>query len=681
MSKLFDEKKFRESLPPEMLKEKRWVRYFLSPRPEGGTAKIPLGSHSDPSTWSSFDEAVKAIENDQQGLGYNFLGGEIHGLDIDHCRNPKTHQICNEAMLLLSRLPTWAEFSVSGQGIHVLFKGNVRGKQLTETCLQFWHKDKCPRFFAMTCDMVGEAFIGLRDVGGDFNFVFAQARHISAKIREELEKVDNEQWKNLPAEREVVEPVTREKSKTKTRKVVADFDLKDFLSFYSLEIDNETDNELGHCVRITTCPFKGSAHVGQNSTSTNFIFPTKDGGLAFHCQSTGCADYGAADAIKKLAKDHEPYPHPIYENTSADKEPYKVTLSSKPYDVISDEALQWLIEDYLPLASEVYLFAPKGRGKTKVCDYFNVLVNQLGKRVLRFNLEDMPSQILKPGLHAAGGNLKLTEWMEPNAAASKDGKEYPTRIDFSQEPHVAALKDYILSFGDVGLVIIEPINNYKGKAKAISEDDMRPIHTNIAQCALDCNVCILVVSHTNRKKDVDVLEKSHGAGSGPNVARVNLFLDKNPNDPEERVLTDAGSNVKVGPSKVFKIVEQPPFELGQVTHKKIAIAVLDRHDDTITAQEMLEDTESTKQTVSRDIGAFLAEFMTGKGELLKDAVVKAAMQQDRNWTLANIEKVFSRRMKKHGSQSRTQGGGKNKQTYWSLDNKTPLPFDSPTKEK
>ncbi len=89
---LFNEKKFRESLPPEMLKEKRWVRYFLSPKPEGGTAKIPLGSHSDPSTWSSFDECVAAIENDQQGLGYNFLGGQIHGLDIDHCRNPKTRQ-------------------------------------------------------------------------------------------------------------------------------------------------------------------------------------------------------------------------------------------------------------------------------------------------------------------------------------------------------------------------------------------------------------------------------------------------------------------------------------------------------------------------------------------------------------------------------------------------------------
>ena len=69
-------------------------------------------------------------------------------------------------MRLLSRLSSWSEFSVSGQGIHVLFKGNVRGKQLNHQCLQFWNSKSAPRFFALTCDMVGEAFTTLKDVGG-----------------------------------------------------------------------------------------------------------------------------------------------------------------------------------------------------------------------------------------------------------------------------------------------------------------------------------------------------------------------------------------------------------------------------------------------------------------------------------------------------------------------------------
>ena len=68
---------------------------------------------------------------------------------------------------------------------------------------------------------------------------------------------------------------------------------------------------------MTTCPIKGSPHVGQNSTSTNFILST-DGGLGFHCQSTGCVEYSVAEVIKKLAEDHGPYPKPIYEEKQAD---------------------------------------------------------------------------------------------------------------------------------------------------------------------------------------------------------------------------------------------------------------------------------------------------------------------------------------------------------------------------
>ena len=74
--------------------------------------------------------------------------------------------------------------------------------------------------------MVGPAFTTLRDIGDDFNLVFATAAHTSAKIREELKGVDYEQWAKLPEERERTEVVTRENSKTKTRKVVEGFELK-----------------------------------------------------------------------------------------------------------------------------------------------------------------------------------------------------------------------------------------------------------------------------------------------------------------------------------------------------------------------------------------------------------------------------------------------------------------------
>ena len=474
-----------------MLAAKRWMRFFLKPKADGrGTSKIPLGDHGKPETWDTFENCVAALEKDQ-GLGYAFFGGEIQALDVDHCRHPKTGQLCNEAMVLLSRIPSWAEHSVSGCGIHIFFKGNVRGKQLTETCLQFWNSRNSPRFFALTCDMVGPAFSAIKDIGEEFNYCFATARHISAKIREELATVDPEQYAALPVERGPVETVGREKAKHKTRKVAAGFDIKDFLAFYGLRIDNEADNDLGHCIRLTTCPLKGEAHAGHNSTTCNFIYPCKDGGLAYHCQSTGCVEYGIKEVLEALVKDKGPYPKDIYEEKQPTDNGYKIEICSHRASTIKSETWEWVVTGYLPKGAEVHLFAGKGRGKTKVCNYFNKLANDQGMRVIRFDMEDHEASILKPTMYAAGCNLELTEVVDRAALASKDGKQMPTSIDFSKPEFVVALEELVKKFGDVGLVIIEPINNYKGRSKAISEDDMRPIHTALATLAEKLDICIL----------------------------------------------------------------------------------------------------------------------------------------------------------------------------------------------
>jgi len=361
---------------------------------------------------------------------------------------------------------------------------------------------------------------------------------------------------------------------------------------------------------------------------------------------------------------------------------YKIEITSHKASTIKSETWEWVVTGYLPKGAEVYFFASKGRGKTKVCNYFNKLANDQGLRVIRFNMEDHEASILKPNLYASGCNLDLTEVVDRTVFALQADKKLPTSIDFSQPAVIDGLKKFITSFGDVGLVIIEPINNYKGKSKAISEDDMRPIHTALATLAEELKICVLAVSHTNRKHDVDIQEKAHGAGSGINVARVNLYLDKDPDgDADERILADAGSNIKVGPSQVFKIVEQPPFELDGVTHKEIAIALFDRETDT-SAQDLLEHGESpARQSQARDIGVWLVEYLTGKGELRKDVVVGAAKQFNKDWSEDNIAKVFNRRMKKT-SNSRTEGGGKNKVTFWSVGKKeqTPIRFDG-EKEK
>jgi hypothetical protein len=535
---LFSKANFIVNFPFELRKEKRWVRYFLKDKPEGGTAKIPLGNHSDPATWSSFDECVAALEpGKEQGIGYCFLGGEIHALDIDHCRNPKTGEICPEAMLLLSRLQSWAEYSVSGQGIHVFFKGNVRGKQLTETCLQYWNPKNSPRFFALTCDMVGEAFKAIKDVGDEFNYIFATARHISAKIREELKEVDYEQWAALPQEREPVEK-QREKSKTKSRKLHPDFNLEDFLKFYGLEVDNVANNSVGKCYRLTSCPIKGEKHVGQNSTTTNFILST-DGGLGFHCQSTGCVEWSVAEVIKKLADDKEPYPGNIY---VAEKKQPEVgliyTLSS--LDEVEETSLSWLWPGFLPDNQLVHFAGASSEGKSPVTldiiartttgeEWPDGTSNPLGPRsVILMAGEDDMSDTVKPRLRVVGADMSKIKLF--NVTAKRDDKE--TDLAAALDRDYQGLVDAARSLDDLALIVIDPITNYLGRQSMNKEEDIRGnISMPLKGLAQDKCACIITVGHLNKRdREATVLQRTMGAAAFTGVPRK-VFLFGN--DPED----------------------------------------------------------------------------------------------------------------------------------------------------
>jgi AAA domain len=538
---LFDEKKFRESLPLEMLKEKRFVRYFLKAKPEGGTAKIPLGNHSDPNTWSTFDDCVKQLENADQGIGYNFLGGDILGLDIDHCRNPRTGQLCNEAMVLLSRIPSWAEYSVSGQGIHVFFKGNVRGKQLTETCLQFWNPKNSPRFFALTCDMVGDAFTKLKDVGEEFNYIFATARHISAKIREELRAIDYEQWAALPAERQQLDEQPREKSKTKTRKLHKEFNLEDFLKFYGLPVDNVVNNMLGKCFRLRTCPIKGEPHVGQNSTTTNFVLST-DGGLGFHCQSTGCTEYSVSDVIDMLAKSEAgPYPGKIYQEVKKQEEDNKKVIEYKltSLDEVSEAELSWLWREFLPSNKLVHFAGASSEGKSPVTLDLIARVtsgkawpdgtpNDNPGTVILMAGEDDIADTVKPRLRIAGADMKRVLLFKPYIPKEERDIELSVAIDRDYKGLVKAVREV----QDLRLIVIDPITNYLGAAGMNKEDEIRgSVSMPLVELAHSSNICIITVGHLNKRgADATVLQRAMGAAAFTGVARKVFAFG---NDPEE----------------------------------------------------------------------------------------------------------------------------------------------------
>ena len=75
---------------------------------------------NDPATWSDAAKAISvALEYDFDGICINLMGGEIGGIDIDNCRDPKTGVIDPYAQKIVNSAKSCTEISLSGRGLHV----------------------------------------------------------------------------------------------------------------------------------------------------------------------------------------------------------------------------------------------------------------------------------------------------------------------------------------------------------------------------------------------------------------------------------------------------------------------------------------------------------------------------------------------------------------------------------
>lgn len=138
------------NIPIELQKLNQWVCVR-------GDSKIPrcafntsLASSTDPSTWSSFDIALKSINDGiYDYLGFVFDDNDIVGIDIDDGYGEDGF-LSEIAVDIISKCKSYTEKSKSGRGFHILLKGilpfkgknNLKGVEIY----------KVARYFIMTGD-------------------------------------------------------------------------------------------------------------------------------------------------------------------------------------------------------------------------------------------------------------------------------------------------------------------------------------------------------------------------------------------------------------------------------------------------------------------------------------------------------------------------------------------------
>lgn len=111
------------SIPTALRDQPNWVcrrgKIPINPR-TGQAAKA-----GQPDTWAHFEEAVQAAPR-YDGIGFEFDGSGIIGIDFDHCI--ENGQLAPWVQDWVSRFDSYTELSPSGTGIHILCQGSLHGR-------------------------------------------------------------------------------------------------------------------------------------------------------------------------------------------------------------------------------------------------------------------------------------------------------------------------------------------------------------------------------------------------------------------------------------------------------------------------------------------------------------------------------------------------------------------------
>ena len=145
-----------DGIPRELKDLDQWVMWKLEKRPEQDkpakvlyTINNVRADTTDITTWSNFEECVKALETGTfNGIGFVFSYYDDYlGIDWDDVRNPETGVFDQEIYQEIINMGSYAEISQSGKGAHVICKGKKPGKRCRSGRREMYDKD---RFFVMT---------------------------------------------------------------------------------------------------------------------------------------------------------------------------------------------------------------------------------------------------------------------------------------------------------------------------------------------------------------------------------------------------------------------------------------------------------------------------------------------------------------------------------------------------
>lgn len=184
-----------QNIPEELKKLDRWVCWRWEDR-DGKPSKVPINPISgeramsdNPSTWGTYWDAIEMTRKGAvQGIGFVFNGDGVVGVDIDHCKNPETGELTEQARDIISTLDSYTEFSQSGEGIHIICYGRLPDKGRRKACVEMYSTG---RYFIMTGKVLDDAHMEIEERAEELAIVHEKYINVQKSSKKDKKNTEN----------------------------------------------------------------------------------------------------------------------------------------------------------------------------------------------------------------------------------------------------------------------------------------------------------------------------------------------------------------------------------------------------------------------------------------------------------------------------------------------------------
>jgi hypothetical protein len=180
---------------------------------------------------------------------------------------------------------------------------------------------------------------------------------------------------------------------------------------------------------------------------------------------------------------------------------------------------------------------------------------QKPRSIVLLSAEDDIGDTIVPRLRAARADLARIAVLRGVRSAFERGEDgQPLRTPFSLDRDVRELERAIETMGDVGMVVIDPITAYAGRADTHNNAEVRALLAPLAELAMRTGIAVVLVTHLNKGSGVKGIYRISGSLALPAAARSAMLVVRDQDNPERRLMLVTKMNVgAMAPGMAYQV--------------------------------------------------------------------------------------------------------------------------------